>query len=488
LGLSAIDIIVIFFYLAAITGFGVWLSRFQTDSRAYFLGNRNLPWWAICLSIVATETSVLTFIGVPALSYAGDLQFIQLAFGFLIARILLAAWFLPAFLKKDTYTVYGFLSERFGGAVRSLGAGLFFVTQVLGSGVRLYAGALVLAAVLGLENVMWAIVVMAVVTIIYTWAGGISAVIWTDVLQAAIMLGGGVLALWLLLGMFPDGAGQVFATAAAEGKLRLLDFSFDPTDMYSIWAGLIGGTVHGMASHGTDQVLAQRLLTSRNLSQGKRALIGSGVIIIPQFLLFLVVGVLLYYFYQLNPPQVAFESPDRIFPHFIITHFPPVAAGLVVAAMFGATMSTLDSGIQALSCTTVMDVVRPLMGKKRAQNNYLGLSRAFTVFWGAALAGVALLAGGWGPVLETGLKVASYTYGPLLALFLLGLFSPIRGQRAVLIGAACGTAGVALVLAFGSLAWTWNVLTGCSITVVAALLFDKLSPGGELKTNAQRKQ
>ncbi len=488
MGLSAIDITVIFIYLAAITGFGVWLSRFQTDSRAYFLGNRNIPWWAICLSIVATETSVLTFIGVPALSYAGDLQFIQLAFGFLLARILLAAWFLPAFLSKDTYTVYGFLSERFGGAVRSLAAGLFFITQVLGSGVRLYAGALVLAAVLGLEHVTWAIVAMAVVTVIYTWAGGISAVIWTDVLQAVIMLGGGALALWLLLGMFPDGAGQVFATAAAEGKLRLLDFSFDPADMYSIWTGLIGGTMLGMASHGTDQMLAQRLLTSRSLSQGRRALIGSGLIIIPQFLLFLLVGVLLYYYYQLNPPEVAFENPDRIFPQFIINHFPPGAAGLVVAAMFGAAMSTLDSGIQALSSTTVMDVVRPLTGGKRARENYLGLSRAFTVFWGAVLAAVALLAGGWGPVLETGLKVASYTYGPLLALFLLGLFSSIRGQRAVVAGALCGIGGMALVLAFGSLAWTWNVLVGCSITVVATLLLDKIFPGGKPITTAEQVQ
>lgn len=473
MGLSAVDITVILIYLAVITGFGIWLSRFQTDSRAYFLGNRNIPWWAICLSVVATETSVLTFIGVPALSYAGDLQFLQLALGFLLARILLAAWFLPAFLERDTYTVYSFLSDRFGGAVRGIAAGLFFVTQVLGSGVRLYAGALVLAAVLGLEQVAWAIVVLAVVTIIYTWAGGISAVIWTDVLQAAIMLGGGVLALWLLVGMFPGGAGEVFTTAAAEGKLRLFDLRFDPGDMYSLWAGLIGGTVHGMASHGTDQMLAQRLLTSRSLSQGRKALICSGVIIIPQFLLFLVIGVLLYYYYQLNPPSVAFENPDRIFLHFIINHFPPVAAGLVVASMFGAAMSTLDSGIQALSSTTVMDVIRPLSGGNRPRENYLGLSRAFTVFWGAALAGVALMAGGWGSVLETGLKVASYTYGPLLALFLLGLFSPIKGQRPVIFGAACGVAGIALVLAFTSLAWTWNVFVGCSITVAAALLFDR---------------
>jgi solute:Na+ symporter, SSS family len=461
-------------YLVLITGFGVFLARYQVDSRAYFLGNRNIPWWAVCLSVVATETSVLTFIGVPALSYAGDMRFLQLTLGYLAARILLAIFFLPAYLQKDTYTVYGFLTRRFGPRARSYAAGLFFVTQVLGSGVRLYAAALVLSTVMEISAIATAIVLIAVVTVIYTWAGGISAVIWTDCLQAVIMVGGGVLALWLLAGMFPEGLSGVLAMASAEGKLRLWDFSPNLTRNYTFWSGLIGGAFLGMASHGTDQVLAQRLLTCRTLRDGRKAIVGSALIIIPQFLLFLLIGVLLHYFYLAHPPAVPFEKADRIFPYFIVNHFPPVAAGLVIAAMFGAAMSTLDSGIQALSASTVMDIIRPLSKARRPASDYLGLSRVLVVFWGAVLVIVALFAGGWGPVLETGLRVASFTYGPLLGLFILGLFTRVSERRAVTAAVGVGLAGIILVVNFTALAFTWYVFTGALITVSVGLAVQRL--------------
>jgi len=475
MNLPTADIVVMLVYLVLVTGFGVALARYQVDSRAYFLGNRNMPWWAVCLSVVATETSVLTFIGVPALSYEGDLRFFQLTLGYLAARILLAVFFLPAYLKQDTYTVYGFLSRRFGPQARSYAAGLFFVTQVLGSGVRLYAAALVLAAVIQIGNIYTAIILIAAVTILYTWAGGISAVIWTDCLQAVIMIGGGVLALVILAGMFPEGLSGVLATAAAEGKLRLCDFSLSLRMNYTFWSGLIGGAFLGMASHGTDQVLAQRLLTCRNLADGRKAIVGSALIIIPQFLLFLLIGVLLHYYYLAHPPLVPFDKADRIFPHFIVHHFPPVAAGLVVAAMFGAAMSTLDSGIQALSASTVMDIIRPLTGSKRPAAGYLGLSRGLVVFWGAVLVIVAFFAGGWGPVLETGLTVASFTYGPLLGLFVLGLFTRVDAPRAITAAVGAGLAGIILVVNYTGLAFTWYVFTGTLITVTTGLAVQRFS-------------
>ena len=474
-------------YLLLISGFGVWLSRFQTDSRAYFLGNRNIPWPAVCLSVVATETSVLTFIGIPALSYATDMQFFQLTLGYLAARIILAIFFLPAYLSRDTYTVYGFLTRRFGPVARNLASALFFFTQVLGSGVRLYAAALVLATVLGTEQITLAILIIAAVTILYTWAGGITAVIWTDVIQALIMLGGGVLAIWLLAGMFPEGVWNTLSAAAAQGKLRIWDFTPQPTDTYTFWSGLVGGAFLGMASHGTDQVLAQRLLTCRSLSDGRKALIGSGLIIIPLFALFLLIGVLLSCYYQLNPPLEAFGNPDRIFPHFIVNHFPPVAAGLVIAAMFGAAMSTLDSGIQALSASSVMDIVRPLARTKRPVESYLKLSRGFTVFWGAALVGVAVMAGGWGPVLETGLTVASFTYGPLLGLFILGFFTRVKRQSSVAVAVGAGLAGIIIVVGCTGIPWTWYVFTGCLITVASGVLTDKII-GREKSTNSRTDQ
>ncbi len=475
MNLPTADIVVMLVYLVLVTGFGVALARYQTDSRAYFLGNRNIPWWAVCLSVVATETSVITFIGVPALSYEGDLRFIQLTLGYLAARILLAAFFLPAYLKQDTYTVYGFLSRRFGQRARSYAAGLFFVTQVLGSGVRLYAAALVLSTVLDISSISTAIVLIAAVTILYTWAGGISAVIWTDCLQAVIMIGGGVLALVILAGMLPEGLSGVLATAAAAGKLRLCDFSLSLTMKYTFWSGLIGGAFLGMASHGTDQVIAQRLLTCRTLADGRKAIVGSALIIIPQFLLFLLIGVLLHYYYLAHPPLVPFDKWDRIFPHFIVNYFPPVAAGLVVAAMFGAAMSTLDSGIQALSASTVMDIIRPLTGSKRPAADYLGLSRWLVVFWGAVLVVVAFFAGGWGPVLETGLTMPSFTYGPLLGLFVLGFFTKVSAPRAITAAVGAGLAGIILVVNYTGLAFTWYVFTGTLITVTVGLAVQRFS-------------
>ena len=485
--LSVADTAVIVIYLTLITGFGLWLSRFQTDSRAYFLGNRNIPWPAVCLSVVATETSVLTFIGIPALSYATDMQFLQLTLGYLAARIILAVFFLPAYLKQDTYTVYGYLSRRFGPVARNCASALFFLTQILGSGVRLYAAALVLATVLGTEQITLAILIIAAVTILYTWAGGISAVIWTDVIQALIMFGGGVLALWLLAGMFPQGAWSTLSAAAAEGKLQIWDFSLSPVDNYNFWSGLIGGVFLGMASHGTDQVLAQRLLTSRSLADGRKALIGSGLLVIPQFAIFLLVGVLLSFFYQLNPPTELIDNADRFFPHFIVNHFPPVAAGLVIAAMFGAAMSTLDSGIQALSASSVMDIFRQLARVKKPVESYLKLSRGFTVFWGAVLVGVAIMAGGWGPVLETGLTVASFTYGPLLGLFILGFFTRVSKQSSTAAAVAAGLAGITIVVSYTEIAWTWYVFTGCLITVATGVVVDNISRQGK-STDSQTDQ
>ena len=212
-------------------------------------------------------------------------------------------------------------------------------------------------------------------------------------------------------------------------------------------------------------MLAQRLLTCRSLSDGRRAMIGSAFIIIPQFLVFLLIGVLLYYFYQVHPPLQPFDKSDSIFPYFIVNHFPPVAAGLTIAAIFGAAMSTLSGALQALSSSAVMDVLRPLRKDTRGEESYLGISRWFTIFWGAVLSGIAFLARDWGPVLETGLTVASVTYGPLLGLFLLGFFTRLKNLNALTAGVLAGLAAVSLVLGTKCLPWTWYVFVGAAATV-----------------------
>jgi SSS family solute:Na+ symporter len=476
MGFSGIDYIVLLVYLVGITIFGTLFRRSQRTVKDYFVGAKKTHWIVISLSIVATETSTLTLIGIPALAYStyphpeegGTLTYLQVVFGYIIARVIVSVLFIPAYFRGDLLTAYELLRRRFGPTAKHVAASLFLVMRALAEGVRVFAASLVLSAVLsssfpGLPNLwLWSIASVGVLTLIYTFEGGIAAVIWTDLIQLVIYLAGSVLAAYELVRLVPGGWGTIVAHAHAADKLQLVSFSWDFTLPFTFWAGVIGGTFLTMASHGTDQLLVQRLLTCRNLRDSQKALIASGFIVLVQFTLFLLIGVMLFAYYQHSPlPQLA--SNDEVFPMFIVRSLPHGVAGLVIAAIFAAAMSNLSGSLNSLASTTVIDFYQPLANPARGEAHLLRLSRWCTAAWGVVLIGIAVLAKDWGSVFTAGLTIASLVYGPMLGAFLLGVLTTRANQTGVIAGMAVSLASMLMVKVFSPLAWTWYVLLGTLI-------------------------
>ena len=486
MGFGRVDLLIVVAYLLGVTALGAYFRR-QATLHDYFLGGRTAPWWAVALSLVATETSTLTIVGTPALAYGSNLAFLQLVFGYILARFIISFLLLPQYFAGRLFTAYQVIEQRFGTVTRRLAAGLFLVTRALADGVRIWAIAIVVQLVLprvlhlftgerGAVAEVSAVVVVMALTLVYTFLGGMKAVIWTDVVQFCLYVGGGVFALYSLLQQIPGGWHTV--TTLAGHKLAVFDFSFAWDRSYTFWAGILGGTFLTLASHGTDQLMVQRLLAARNLRDSRRALIASGFLVFIQFLLFLVIGVVLYVFYSsgVASPTTAFESADRIFPHFMVNYLPTGISGLMVAGVLAAAMSTSSSSLNSLAASTVVDFYQPWRGASHDPAALLRLSRWVTVVWGGVLTGLALLARGWGPVLEAGLTIASVTYGALLGLFLLGRLAPRATSTGAAAGMLVGLAAMIGVKFFTSLAWTFYVLVGTSITFVVGWLVSRLLP------------
>ena len=498
-----IDLAVILVYLAGITWFGARFGRSQRTLRDYFLGGRIIPWWAIALSVVSAETSTLTVIGTPALSFQGNFGFLQMVFGYLLARIVIVTLFLPAYFRGEMYTAYELMRVRFGDRIRRLTAVTFLVLRALAEGVRVFAISIVISVILGSGETV-SILVIVCLTLFYTYEGGLAAVIWTDVVQMSLYVAGAVLSLALLLREIPGGWGHVAAVAAPLGKLQIFDFRLAPpgeffTRTYSFWAGIIGGCFLTTASHGTEQLMVQRLLAARGRCQSQAALLASWVVIFIQFTLFLAIGTCLFVLYRergAQPPAVM----DRLYPLYIWQNLPPGVAGLVMAAILAAAMSNLSAALNALASTTVLDLWRPLAGgdaarSKRARQclaptsapastgmgndmdndmrndaRWLRLSRYATVVWGVVLFGVALLARQWGSVLEAGLTIASIVYGSLLGVFLLGLLTRRVGEIAAMSGMCVGLALMLYVRFATPIAFTWYVVIGTGATFLTGML------------------
>src|SRR5579859_4830174 len=424
MGFSALDYAVLASYLVGITWFGSRFRGGHRTTRDYFLGDRQTHWLIISLSIVATETSTLTLIGVPALAYTvyarpemgGSFTYLQVVAGYVVARFVLAALFVPAYFQGEMLTAYELLNRRFGATAKHVGASLFLVMRALAEGVRVFAASLVLAAVVGasipeLPHLwLWSIIIVGSLTLVYTFEGGMAAVIWTDLVQLVIYVGGSLLAAVMLVRFVPGGWPAIVSDAQASGKLHVISWSLDPAAPFTFWAGLIGGCFLTMASHGTDQLLVQRLLTCRNQREGQRALIVSGFVVFAQFALFLTIGVMLHAYYASHPlPPMA--SNDEIFPAFIVRSLPHGIAGLVIAAIFAAAMSNLSGSLNALASTTVIDFYQPLAGGRIGDARLLTISRWLTAAWGVVLIAIAILARGWGSVFTVGLTIASIVYG-----------------------------------------------------------------------------
>jgi SSS family transporter len=465
-----LDLAVIAAYLLAITWFGARFKNSQRSLKDYFLGGRGAPWWAIALSIVSAETSVLTVIGTPALSFAGNFGFLQLIFGYLLGRIVISVLFLPQYFRGELFTAYELMQRRFGPRIRKFTAGLFLVLRTLAEGVRVFAVSIVVSIVLGTGEVA-SIAVIVCLTLIYTFEGGMTAVIWTDVVQMILYIGGALASFFLMLNLIPGGWAHVTSIAAPSGKFHIFDFRFALDSAffhrnYSFWAGLLGGCFLVMASHGTEQLMVQRLLAARSKADSRLALFASWAVVFLQFVLFLVIGVVLYVYYGSNGAAAA-AVPERIYPQFVWDQLPVGLAGLVIAAILAAAMSNLSAALNALASTTVMDFVRP-MRPGHSESFYLKLARWATVAWGVILFGVGLLARHWGRVLEAGLSIASVLYGALLGVFLLGLLTRRVGEWSAITGMVAGL--VTILLVRQTIAYTWYVLIGSLATFIAGYL------------------
>jgi SSS family solute:Na+ symporter len=476
-----VDIAVIAVYCAAVVVFGLVLSGRQRDASDYFLGHRGLPWWALMLSIVATETSALTVISIPGIAARGNLTFLQLAFGYLIGRIGVAAYLLPGYFEGTQDTAYQRLERRFGRAARRAASGMFLLTRALADCVRIFATAIPLAIILygnpTAGNLAVGILAIGTVTVIYTWVGGLRAVVWVDVIQLGVYLLGGVAT--LVLATHLAGGVGAFARASQEGKLVTLDFRLSFKILYTFWGGLVGGALIAGASHGTDHLIVQRLLAARGLKDAQRALIGSGVFIIVQFALFLLVGTALW---LAGADQAGMRS-DAIYPTFVITRLPAGLAGLVVAGILAAAMSSHASAVNSLASASTHDFYAPLTGR-HDPTHLLWVGRWLTLLWTAVLvAGAMAFRDQNTPVVQLALSIASVTYGSLLGTYLLGgLWPPTRQRDVILAIIASVVLMTPVVLGaviprfpeqwrwLPGLAWPWYVPLGTGITVAVGML------------------
>ncbi len=463
------DLTVLILYIVAVTAWGAWLGRANRGGSDYFLGSRNLPWWAVMLSVVATETSTLTFLSIPGIAYLGTLAFLQLALGYLAGRIVVARVLLPAYYKGELSTAYALLETRFGTAARRYASGVFMVTRLLADSVRLFATAIPLALITGWSYPV-SILVIGAATLVYTYYGGIKAVVWVDALQMVLYVGGGLIALLLLQGAVEGGWAAILDQASAAGKLATLDFSASPAVAYTFWAGLVGGGFLSMASHGTDQLIVQRLLTCRDVRHSQRALIGSGIAVIFQFALFLLVGLGLWVFFEGR----AFDSSDEIFARFIIDEMPTGLRGLLIAGVFAAAMSSLSSSINSLASASAYDFWGPLTGRSDDRSAMIA-GKVFTLLWaGLLIAGAIVfipLSRGTAAV-EVALAAASMAYGGLLGAFALGVLTRRVSQTGALVGMTAGVGTVVAIwaLARDAVAWPWFVFIGLVVTMAVGSL------------------
>ncbi len=491
MGFSTIDYVVLLAYLVGITIFGVMFRKSQKTVKDYFVGSKNINWVVISLSIVATETSTLTLIGVPAIAYAnyqypeqgGNYTYLQVVIGYVIARFIISLIFIPAYFKGDLLTAYKLLENRFGVSVKNFAASLFLIMRALAEGVRIFAASIVLTAVLSssLPNfpnlTIWSIVIVGALTLVYTFEGGIAAVIWTDLIQLIIYIGGSLIAAYMLITLIPGGWGEIYSQGMAAGKFQFVSFNTSLNLPFTFWAGVLGGTFLTMASHGTDQLLVQRLLTCKNQRDSQKAVILSGFVVLFQFALFLTIGVMLFVYYKYFPLSAQLATNDEVFPKFIVERLPHGISGLVIAAIFAAAMSNLSGSLNSLASTTVLDFYKPLIDPNASDESLLKLSRWLTAAWGIVLILIAIFARNWGSVFTVGLTIASLVYGTMLGAFLLGVLTKRANSTGVVVGMLASILVMTGIKFYSDLAWTWYVLTGTIVCFGVGYAVSLIFPG-----------
>jgi SSS family solute:Na+ symporter len=490
---SILDTFIVIIYMLASASVGAWIGRRQKNTTDYFLAGRTIPWYAVTFSIVATETSVLTFISIPAVSYDGNLTFLQICLGYIIGRVLVALLLMPAYYRGEVNTAYHFLGQRFGQKMRNTASITFIVTRLLADGVRLFATAIPLAIIIrssGLFNGLTdsqfyvvAILIIGIITMIYTYIGGIRSVIWMDVVQMFIYIGGAVLAGIIILRNLPEGLSTLLSFPGISEKLKWfttgagLSFGQYIREPYVFFTAVIAGAIFSLASHGTDQIIVQRSLTCKDLKSSQKAIIWSGIAVFFQFLLFLFMGLMLYvYYHGATYQELGLTRSDGIFPKFIIEEMPSGISGLIISALFAAAMSTLASSLSSLSSATVLDIYAPLFGKGKTEEQLLKISRRVTLVWGVILSSAAFsFIGLKGTVVEVALGIASYTYGGLLGVFLLGIFSKKANQKDAMIAFATAIIVMTIVIQSVQVAWPLYTVIGSVTAIFTGILSNYLS-------------
>ncbi len=472
MGFTPVDYVIVVAYLAGIAAFGIWQGGRQATARDYFLGREAIPWWIVCFSIVAAETSALTFISIPGLAYLTDLGFLQVTFGYLLGRVVVASFFLPRYFAGELTTAYAFLGARFGPTTRRTASVVFLFTRIAADGVRLFATAIPLKLILDVDYSV-AIALLAVVALAYTSIGGVRGVIWVDAIQMLIYLGGATVAMIYLVGGHPDGWSGIAALAAEKGKFAVIHLGTADgffSQPYTLLAGVLGGAFLSMASHGTDQLIVQRVLATQSLASGRKALVGSGLIIVVQFAVFLVLGLLLYGHYQgASVADLGLLRSDEIFPKFIIEGLPAGFSGIIIAGLLAAALSTLSGSMSSMASSVVMDLLKP--AGRLSDEKALRVSRSMTIVFAIVLVGSAVLfMNSSQTVVELALSIASFTYGGLLGTFLLGMLSKKPDERTALIAFAAGILGMVAVITLKLVAWTWFTLAGVAVTLAVGFV------------------
>lgn len=486
---NLVDLLVLIVYLAGTTAFGMWIGRSQRSATDYFVAERSIPWWAVLFSIVASETSALTFISIPGLAYTGNLGFLQVVAGYIIGRFVVAYTLLPRYFNGNLVTAYALLETRFGLTTRRFTSIVFMFTRALADAVRVFATAIPVALIIGpvlpeQYKMPVAILVLGLLTVVYTYRGGMKAVVWTELIQASVYVIGGISAAVLIGKSVAGGWGAILSQAGAANKLQVIDWYTGFDRPHTVFAGLIGGAFLAMASHGADQLIVQRLLSSKSLKDAQRALIGSGFVVFAQFTLFLMVGIGLWVVFE----NRAFAAPDQIFPMYIIERMPHGLIGLIVAAIVAATMSTHSGTINALAASTTLDIYLPITKRSADDPRTLQVGKYFALMWGLVLtAGALMFTDNGTPVVVVALSIASFTYGGLLGGFFLGIFWSRAIQRDAILGMSVGIFCMAFIVfakqlvaaypstqgalgPFASIAWPWYVLIGLTITMITGIL------------------
>lgn len=500
------DWIVIIAYLAGIIGLGVWFGKDQRNTRDYFLGSKNIPWWGIGISIVAAETSALTIIGVPAIAYGGNIMFIQMIVGYVIARVILAVVMVPHYLSGEIYSPYQLLEQHLGRSPRRLAGALFLFLETMAAGVRVFVACIPVRLMLGdqicslggmVDPILGAILIFVGLSLIYTYIGGVKAVIWTDAVQFGLFLAGGLFALFYIPTLIDGGWSAAFATAGQAGKTAWLNTSFSFSAPFNIWMGIIGGTVMVLSTHGAEQLIVQRVLACGTVADGRKALMLSAVLIFPLMLVFLLVGVLLWVFYQGHPFQIplpegrpGIKSFDFIFPIFMMTEVPHILKGFLIVAILSAAMSSISSAITSLASVSTMDFIKQMV-KGRDEEYFLKFSKYSSVFWAGMLVFTAWLTREVTFVLNAAFSLRGLTAGALLGGLFLALFWKRVGPRAAMVGMIASVVVMNLIYwppnipslkpwwtaTFGGeVFWPWFTLIGTLVTLSVAGLVRAVLP------------